>query len=292
MFLTYVGGFLWTLTSGNFSLFECLFLAVSLSYLYRFCSPNARHQDDLIFALLFGMFCALKSVNVVFVVLFMLLPVTRSRRLFLSGLSTAIGVAPFLLSFLFYKDYMLTVLAALKADNAAGSPGILTFIFVELLGRHHFITSYVIYGAVLLVLLYIFYRANVIPEIMHLSGQEVTSTFSLALAIGIQILPRSKEYNYALIGVALGFYLLSRHRIDRRSYVIACLGIVPAVTLHPLIFEKAMFGWFSQLYFSILSLGVAFALWCKETKPRSVNGSSSLMPQKGAENRLAKLKTQ
>lgn len=258
-----LGGLIWCIRTGNFACFEFGFLALALAYMMRSLSPDQKENDWLWFSSLFGMFCSIKSVSLIVVPLFFLLPVTPKRKLQMVAIAGVIGAFPALLDAIAHPDYQTLRFKIIKEDQRlycnpsmycmfktmAADTG-LTKVTPALMG--------VIVSCVAAFSLSVWLLMNgVLGRIKNMTNDTAFEAFILAMFLGEALLPRLKEYTYGHFAVLAAFYLLSRRRLDGFAFSVIAISLLPVLVNQPHLAADNIFGGYVQLM-CVWALAAAF----------------------------------
>jgi len=254
--VTGLGGFLWVARGGNFALFEAIFFLLALSYLVQFGTQPDKFRMYM-FSVLFGLFMAIKSATIAYIVVLALVPASRRDRLGMALVAGAVAIAPLLISYAFYPglitQYYLAVTSQIggNVDPNLCNPSFYCF-FRDALeqsrlplgpGARRFVS---LTAAVLLVIVSAaialgvtswrgsFSRsANVFGNRpwFHFKGTAVDA-FLLAF-IFLQLLnPRFKEYTYVLTAIAFAYLIVRLPAAEKVKLMLALYLAVPVLVGH------------------------------------------------------------
>ena len=308
--LTALAGVPWLLRTGNFTIFEFAFLAPALAFLMRALSDARRTFDPWIFAVLFGLFCAVKTAPAIFILLFVLLPFARSRRLQLMAVAFAIVAVPLLVSLLRYPQYLPFQAHVVLADqllcnpsvfcmvwNTLGQSGLVmdvTQFFKAIAGTSRGIAvqadvartaiaaaiAYsIVYGGIAVGLGLYLLRIGFPMRLKSWGPDRAYRAFLLGIFAGMSLLlPRLKEYSFALEAALIAFTLLARRKLDLTAIAVLVVAALPLITDHPRIGVESLFGRYSQLLCSLAVLAILAADLLHDFRAAEETAGAGLKP--------------
>ena len=246
------GGLIWTMKTGNYSFFEFDFLVLSLAYLMRGLSPNPKQFDLILFSILFGLFCSIKSVSLIFTPLFFLLPLLPKQKLKLSAIAVIIGAFPILVSASLYPDYFSLQILNTKLDQVGCNPSLYCMFksYAASAGaenEHAVSMALATFLASALMLLLSLRIIGVFRKFRNMDNETAFRAFVLFVFLGEALLPRLKEYAFVLFAVLLAFYLLSRRKIDLTSLAAIGVSMIPILVNHAEVGAENIYGGYVQL---------------------------------------------
>jgi hypothetical protein len=258
-----LGGLLHIMRTGNFAFFEFGFLTLALAYMMRSLSPDQKENDWLWSSILFGMFCSIKSVSLIVVPLFFLLPITPKRKLQMVAIVGVIGAFPALLDAIAHPDYQtLRFKLIQESQHFSCSPSV--YCMVKTMAANTGFTKItpalmgVIISCVAAFSLSVWLLMNgVLSRIKNMTNEAAFEAFILVIFLGEALLPRLREYTYGHFAVLAAFYLLSRRRLDGLAFSVIAISLLPVLVNQPRLGPDNIFGEYVQLM-CVWALAAAF----------------------------------
>jgi hypothetical protein len=286
-----LNGLLWVARTGNIALFETIFFLCAISALLKFCDTR-RDAFLLWFAVLFGCFMAIKTSTIVFAVLIALIPASRRQRLEAAAVAVGIALVPLAVSYAFYSHLMpqyylmlankiegnvnphicspslycffrdmvlLPSKLPLRADLVrAGSQALptllLTLASLYAVGRKNF-------GAFLSFAL----RGDERPLPFAFKGTAFDA-FLLAFLFVQLLMPRFKEYTFALPAIAFAFLVVRLPGSPREKIALTLVLAVPVLDFFEIFNSdgSTTFSYYLQLYVTLAAFLYLLVRYCHE----------------------------
>ena len=246
------GGVAWVLRTGNYALAEVLFLISALAFLMRWLGEHRKPYDAYAFAILFGLFCCIKTVATCFVLLFVFLPFAKKEKTSAAAIAIFLGLMPVLLSWLLMPEDLAYQWQNITRDQSLCRNPSFYWLANEI--RIHIVHQtlpvgiWMVCQAILsLAALVYCFRRGLWKAIRTPESMIKTEVFLVALYWAELSLPRLKEYSYALLAVIMAYYLLLRRRQDEMTLIILLTSAVPVLVNQPRVNEDNPLGVFVQL---------------------------------------------
>jgi len=283
--LSGLGGFLWTVRTGNMALFEAIAFLFAMVYLVKFEESRDQH-DRRRFAALFGCFMAVKTGTLVFILLIALLPASRRDRIETALIAGAVACVPILLSYLFYPELMKHYYLMLgnkiegNVNPYLRSPSIY-WGFIDIfadsklpLSMHW--TRILAEGIAILLLVVGVGIVLGVRSLRSAIRQKFVATSSifgfkgtafdvfLLVFIFIQlVLPRLKEYSYLLTAISIAFLIVRLRTTPGEKIVLAIFLAIPVFDGHATtINASGLLGNYAQLYVAIGMFFYVLSRYC------------------------------
>ena len=285
--LTALAGVPWVLRTGNFAVFEFLFLNLSIAFLMRATSEKRRAWDPWAFAIFFGLFCSIKTVMASFVVLFLLLDFAPWRRVQLMAVAFAIAIFPVAISLLLYPQLVPLQARIALDDQLLCNPSLfcMTWQALQHVGAVMNMAGYfqaisgnvraaltqgailqttivavaacgIIFGIYAFCVVGFLRRTGFRLRASAWSGDFAVRVFLLMMLVGISAVPRLKEYSFASAATLIAFLLLSRRKLDALAFVTLEIAAIPLITNQPRLDARSLFGEYSQLIWLFAAVAI------------------------------------
>ena len=246
------GGVAWVLRTGNYALAEALFLISALAFLMRWLGEHRKPYDVYVFAILFGLFCCIKTVATCFILLFVFLPFSKKEKISAAVIAALVGLMPVLLSYLLMPENIPYQWQNIARDQSlCRNPSfywLANEIRLRIVHQTLPVGIWMVSQAVLsLAALVYCLRRGLWDAIRAPEAMIRAEVFLVALYWAELSLPRLKEYSYVLLAIIMAYYLLMRRRQDAMTLVILLTSAVPVLVNQPRVNGDNPFGVFVQL---------------------------------------------
>lgn len=297
-----LNGFLWLARTGNIALFETVFFLAAVVSLHGYSRTN----DTLwlrSFAILFGAFMSVKSATLAFAPLLLLLPAPRKQRLEAAAIALCIGCVPIAVSYIAYPELMpqYFLMLANKIEGNVNphicSPSSYCFFRdIVLLPANLSVPPNVVralsLGASALLLgaatLYAMGRENRsalvavalrgrAPRPRFAFNGDALDLFLLCFAFIQLLMPRFKEYTFALLSVALAFLILRLVGTRREKVLLATYLLLPIIDFAELVNseDSKHFAYYLQLFVGLSAFLYLVVRYCARPAVAAREGEQS-----------------
>jgi hypothetical protein len=286
-----LNGLLWVARTGNIALFETIFFLCAISALLKFCDTR---QGSLLlwFAVLFGCFMAIKTATLAFAALIAFIPASRRQRLQTAAIAIGIALIPLAASYAFYS-HLIPQYYLMLANKIEGnvnphicSPSLYCFFrdIVLVPSKLPLRVDLIRIGSqamptllLALAALYAVGRKNCTAFLsLALRGDAkrlplafkgtAFDVFLLAFLFLQLLMPRFKEYTFALAAIAFAF-LVVRLPGSPREKVALTVGLAVPVLDFFEIFNSdgsTSFSYYLQLYVTLVAFLYLLVRYCHE----------------------------
>lgn len=257
-------GFPVVMRTANITFFEGIFLILALAFLFSHARTGDRRELWL-FATMFGLFAAIKTITIVFVASFWFLPFELKDRLKAASIVIVIWCLPVVVSILFQYDLFLQFLAVhlnkIEGNiNVNGHSPSFFWFFDDILQPLHMsgalrrsissvLSGVVVMGGAAFAIgqngLKSLLRSNRSGDVPFGLLGDRYDLFMVSIAIMQLLIPRIREYSFFLLAIVLGTTIL-RSEISRPAKLAVAAGMTP-----PMLFGQQL-GGFDQLWWSAI----------------------------------------
>jgi hypothetical protein len=287
-----LNGFLWIARTGNIALFETICFLGALLALLRFCDTR---QDSALrwFAVLFGCFMAVKTATLMFAVLIAFVPASRRQRLETGAIAVGVALIPLAVSYAFYSHLMpqYYLMLANKIEGNVNphicSPSLYCFfrdialvpsklpIRVDLIRLLSQTIPTLLLG---LAVAYAVGRSNG-RALWSLFGRgderrlpfafkgSAFDAFLFGFLFLQLLMPRLKDYTFALPAVAFAFLIVRLPGSQREKIGLAAWLALPVIDFFEVLAsgDSTTFGYYLQLYVALAAFLYLLVRYCHDS---------------------------